>query len=308
MKNFKIILAIAVVALMGTACEKSMSIESGERISVQYTVAVESVAGTRADYNAEYIDRLDYVVYRYDDATQTYVRTQVAEQALDIINGSANVSIDLLKGQKYKVTFFAYNSNSNKTDFWSYDTDKQIVSFDYAKMPCNSEQTDLFAGVATESETSVTLKRPLGLVNLYVTKADVDKATAVGVPSANLTAQVTLSNLACRYDLLNQTVLSESAYPSTTFELSSWTEGDPNYTIGSILVLAGQNIGLTMDKVTCNGFETIVENYAVSANIPTQANYRTNVTFEKLLTGSVEYNVTISSGFENNLDTTITNN
>lgn len=295
MKVFKTILAVAVAAFMFASCEKEQYNTTLNKTEViNYSVVLDDVTGTRASelYDGSKINRLDYVVYMLNEDGTTYTATEVKEIGKEFTGSQTVVSIELIKGQSYKITFIAY-TDTQKGNWWS-TADNQVITFDHSKVSANSDSGDLFVACVDHQTTSVSLKRPLALVNLMLSQAHVETANKLGFNPANAQITYTVSNIAKSYDLLNGTV---SGTDSCSLTNSFGDVANSYYTMSSVLVAAGQTVNCNIAKVTCTGLNEITLNKAITS-IPAKANYKTNVKIGSLLTNKFDYNLTVSAGFD----------
>lgn len=295
MKVFKTILAVAVAAFMFASCEKEQYNTTLNKTEViNYSVVLDDVTGTRASelYDGSKINRLDYVVYMLNEDGITYTATEVKEIGKEF-TGSQTVSIELIKGQSYKITFIAY-TDTQKGNWWS-TADNQVITFDHSKVSANSDSGDLFVACVDHQTTSVRLKRPLALVNLMLSESHVNTATNLGFNPGNAHITYTVSNIAKSYDLLNGTVSGTDN--SSTLTNSFGDVANSYYTMSSVLVAAGHTVNCNIVKVTCTGLNDITLNKEINY-IPTRANYKTNVKIGSLLTNTFDYTLTVSAGFD----------
>lgn len=295
MKVFKTILAVAVAAFMFASCEKEQYNTTLNKTEViNYSVVLDDVTGTRASelYDGSKINRLDYVVYMRNEDGITYTATEVKEIGKEF-TGSQTVSIELIKGQSYKITFIAY-TDTQKGNWWS-TADNQVITFDHSKVSANSDSGDLFVACVDHQTTSVSLKRPLALVNLMLSQAHVETAKKLGFNPANAQITYTVSNIAQSYDLLNGTVSGTDN--SDTLTNSFGDVANSYYTMSSVLVAAGQTVNCNIATVTCTGLKEIPLNKDINS-IPAKANYKTNVKIGSLLTNKFDYTLTVSAGFD----------
>ncbi|MBP3497958.1 MAG: hypothetical protein J6K33_09010 [Alistipes sp.] len=289
MKTFKTILAVAVAAMAFVGCAKEQNVELNEKVTMTYSVSLDSASGTRA-FDGSNVDKLDYKMYLLNDGdtTPTEVTGTVEKNG-----ASFPVTLEFLKGQQYMVTFIAYNSANFGTDKWcKYTNDsKQIVEFDYTK-----DAEDLFTGVftlsASDTTTSLSLARPLAQVNLYLSENDVTKATALGFEATG-GVTFTLSKMANQYNLLTGTASGSAAVKSYSGTVAAADNG--YHHLGSALVLGGQNVEGTISSIGNVQYGSTP--HAVPS-VPTVANHKTNVKFSSLLVGSVAYTVTLTTGFD----------
>lgn len=290
MKTFKTILAVAVAAMAFVGCAKEQNVELNEKVTMTYSVSLDSASGTRA-FDGLNVDKLDYKMYllNADDSTTP---TTVAG-TVDKDGTSFPVTLEFLKGQQYKVTFIAYKSTNFGDGKWCKYTDssKQSVVFDYTK-PAEDLFTGVFELSASDTSTSLSLVRPLAQVNLYLSETDVTKATAVGFKTTG-GVTFTLSKMATTYDLLTGNV-SGSFTDAKSYSGTIAVADNGYHHLGSALVLGGQNVEGTISSI---GNVQYGDAQAVPS-VPTAANHKTNVKFSSLLTGKVSYNVTLTTGFD----------
>lgn len=289
MKTFKTILAVAVAAMAFVGCAKEQNVELNEKVTMTYSVSLDSASGTRA-FDGSNVTHLDYKMYLLDDGNTT--PTTVAG-TVEKNGASFPVTLEFLKGQQYKVTFIAYYSANFGDGMWCKYTDssKQSVVFDYTK-----DAEDLFTGVytlsASDTSTSLSLARPLAQVNLYLSETDVTKATAVGFETTG-GVSFTLKSMANQYDLLTGTASGSAGVQSYSGAVAAAANG--YHHLGSALVLGGQNVEGTISSIGNVQYGSTP--HAVPS-VPTVANKKTNVKFSSLLLGTVNYTVELTTGFD----------
>lgn len=301
MKTLKTILAVAVAAMAFVGCAKEQNVELNEKVTMTYSVSLDSASGTRA-FDGSNANELVYAAY-LKVSNDTYSDAPVATGTADVSNSSATVNIELLKGQQYLVTFFAYNkADANK--WWTLNNN--ILTFDHSKVTLNSDVNDVFVG-KTESQ-SVTLKRPLALMNLAIKKTHLENAEDLGMTKANTTFTAQFNEIATQYDLKAGAVHNANdAIENRSFTVtgSNLVEDGDYFTIGKLLILGGKNVKLNLD-VTCSSLPVqTVYSGPISDNVPAKANYKTNIKLNSLLTATPEYSVTISAGFDGTEDKVI---
>ena len=293
MKTFKTILAVAVAAMAFVGCAKEQNVELNEKVTMTYSVSLDSASGTRATpFDGSNVTHLDYKMYLLNDGNTT--PTEVTG-TVEKNGASFPVTLEFLKGQQYKVTFIAYKSTNFGDGKWCKYTDssKQSVVFDYTK-----DAEDLFTGVftlsASDITTSLSLARPLAQVNLYLAKSDVDAALKVGFKTTG-GVTFTLKSMANQYDLLTGTASGSAGVKSYSGAVAVAANG--YHHLGSALVLGGeQGHNVEGEIYSIGNVQYGTDGHAVPG-IPTVANHKTNVKFSSLLTGKVSYNVTLTTDF-----------
>lgn len=294
MKTFKTILAVAVAAMAFVGCAKEQNVELNEKVTMTYSVSLDSASGTRADFDGSKANELAYAAY-LKVSEGVYSDTPVATGTAEVSNGSATVNIELLKGQQYLVTFFAYN-NADANKWWTLNNN--ILTFDHSVI-LNKDVNDVDVFVGKTESQSVTLKRPLAQVNLYLSETDVTKATALGFKTDG-GVTFTLSNMATTYDLRTGTASGSAGVQSYSGAVAAAANG--YHHLGSALVLGGQNVE---GKINSIGNVQYGSTPHSVPGIPTAANHKTNVKFSSLLVGSVAYSVTLTTGFDGTEDKVI---
>lgn len=292
MKTFKTILAVAVAAMAFVGCAKEQNVELNEKVTMTYSVSLDSASGTRADFDGSNANELAYAAY-LKVSEGVYSDAPVATGTAAVSNGSATVNIELLKGQQYLVTFFAYN-NADANKWWTLNNN--ILTFDHSKVTLNSDVNDVFVG-KTESQ-SVTLTRPLALMNLAIKKTHLENAESLGMAKANTTFTAQFNEIATKYDLKAGGVLDATENISFTVAGNDLVEDGDYLTIGKLLILGGeQNVKLDLE-VKCSSLPNqTVYSGQISDNVPAKANYKTNIKLNSLLTATPQYSVTINAGF-----------
>ena len=290
MKTFKTILAVAVAAMAFVGCAKEQNVELNEKVTMTYSVSLDSASGTRA-FDGSNVTHLDYKMYLLN-ANNTTTPTTVAGTVNK--NGTSfPVTLEFLKGQQYKVTFIAYNSAKFGDGKWcKYTNDsKESIVFDYTQ---NAE--DLFTGVftlsASDTSTSLSLARPLAQVNLYLAKSDVDAAVKVGFKTTG-GVTFTLSKMATTYDLLTGNV-SGSFTDAKSYTGTIAVADNGYHHLGSALVLGGQNVEGKIYSI--GNVQYGIDGHAVPS-VPTAANKKTNIKYSSLLVGTVNYTVELTTNF-----------
>lgn len=293
MKTFKTILAVAVAAMAFVGCAKEQNVELNEKVTMTYSVSLDSASGTRA-FDGLNVDKLDYKMYLLN-ANDSTTPTTVAG-TVDKNGASFPVTLEFLKGQQYKVTFIAYNSANFGDGKWCKYTDdsKESIVFDYTK-----DAEDLFTGVftlsASDTSTSLSLARPLAQVNLYLSETDVTKATALGfVTTGGVT--FTLKSMANQYDLLTAVASTSGSAPTKSYSGTVAAADNGYHHLGSALVLGGEQGHNVEGEINSIGNVEYGTPHAVPS-VPTAANKKTNIKYSSLLVGKVNYTVTLTTGF-----------
>ena len=304
--------------LFATSCSQDELLNeptTGDYVNAKFTISTPEGIGTRAAVNVGEGTTVNYVACAVYDATGEEMPN--LRQYRPITNKTAEYSIRLVKGQAYRVAFFAYYGEDNGiSDYYDmqYLTDIKIKD---AKS--NIEHRDAFTNyvdvTAQESmkavEKPVTLYRPFAQLNLGSYAEDVEAARQAGVVVTN--SKITVSNVYTTFNAYDNEVAGETS--EVTFLMNE---------------IPGQDLSVDMDNnedTPDETFEYLALNYllvgdagsektltdvtfewqtadnktnnpaTVFKNIPVQRNYRTNI-IGYLLTNPAVFNITIDEKFE----------
>ena len=316
---FMSMLAIAGM-LFATSCSQDELLNeptTGDYVNAKFTISTPEGIGTRAAVNVGEGTTVNYVACAVYDATGEEMPE--LRQYRPITNKTAEYSIRLVKGQAYRVAFFAYYGEDNGiSDYYDmqYLTDIKIKD---AKS--NIEHRDAFTNyvdvTAQESmkavEKPVTLYRPFAQLNLGAVAEDIEAAKKAGVVVTN--SKITVSNVYTEFDAYNNAIVAGAQSKEVTFTMNE---------------IPGQDLSVDMDNnedTPDETFEYLALNYllvgdagsektltdvtfewqtadnktnnpaTVFKNIPVQRNYRTNI-IGYLLTNPAQFNITIDEKFE----------
>ena len=296
------------------------SSDSGNYVSAKFTLnSPESGISSRAEIGDG--TKVNKVVC----ATFDMYGTELTDlrQYLDIDNKKAEYSISLVKGQEYRVAFFAYYAPEGTDAPKYYDiTDlKNIVIIDQEtkKETSNLEDRDAFTAkfkIAAEKtmkpiNENVDLFRPFAQLNLGSLQDDWDAAVKAGVEVDE--TQVVVSNVYTAFSAFEDAVVGEAsevtftlnAIPSEPLYIDT-NKDNVNDTEYKYLALNYILVGdvqspksLTNVKFIWKDTDANKTNNPVTEfkNIPVQRNYRTNI-IGWLLTNPAQFNITIDADFE----------
>ena len=309
-----ILLSMLAGAMFVLACsnEGSDFEQTSEKSQVTISLGIDGAISTRAasEMNA------DMLVYSLFDADGNLVaNAENAEDGMCVVKNAfssgatENVSLSLVKGQTYTITFWAQNSTCDAYELVA-ENDGLKVNVDYTGGN-NDEYRDAFFASQTftvEDNTAVEveLKRPFAQINLGVTAEDWNAAVASGV---NITeSKVVIKNAATSINLLDGSVSGDAvvnydyaAIPSATTRAASGAKSlnvnDVNYKWLSMSYILTDESKSTLDSDGLQ-FTLMADNgtsYTLNEglhNIPVQRNWRTNVV-GNVLTGDVNVSVSI---------------
>ena len=326
----------AVGMLFATSCSNDEldRVQSGNEAQVTFSLGLEGGIATRAISDGESADKLVCAVYDVNNnlLAQSVINGEAVTNGQYVKTGAFangltdNVVATLAKGQTYTIAFWA---QSNACD--AYNTnDLTNVVIDYTDAANNDENRDAFFATETfkvngDATINVTLKRPFAQINVGVTTYDWDAAVGSGVEIKE--SKVVIKNAANSINLLDGSVDGEVAvvydfatipYQFTTPEtLNVDTNGDGvkenyKYLSMSYILVNDANGGSSKATLESEGLQFTFRPESGNDilffeglnNVPVQRNWRTNI-LGKILTGDVEFNITIDpiyDGEYNNTD------
>lgn len=306
--------------LFATSCSQDELLNeptTGDYVNAKFTISTPEGIGTRAAVNVGEGTTVNYVACAVYDATGEEMPD--LRQYRPINNKTAEYSIRLVKGQAYRVAFFAYYGEDNGiSDYYDmqYLTDIKIKD---AKS--NIEHRDAFTNyvdvTAQESmkavEKPVTLYRPFAQLNLGAVAEDIEAAKKAGVVVTN--SKITVSNVYTEFDAYNNAIVAGAQSKEVTFTMNEIpgqdlyvdmdndaTTADESFEYLALNYLLVGNAGsekeLTDVTFEWQTADNKTNNPAtVFKNIPVQRNYRTNI-IGYLLTNPAQFNITIDEKFE----------
>lgn len=309
--------------LFATSCSQDELLNepsTGDYVNAKFTVSTPEGIGTRAAVNVGEGTTVNYVACAVYDSKGTEM--PALRQYVEINEKKAEYSIRLVKGQEYRVAFFAYYDGDNKGDgtnrYYDLTDMTNIVIKDAVS---NREGRDAFTNYAPVSaqesmkaiEKNVILYRPFAQLNLGAVAEDVEAAEKAGVVVTQ--SKITVSNVFTAFDAYNNQVAATAQPTEVVFDLYD---------------IPGQDLYVDMDNdatTADEAFEYLALNYllvgnassekeltdvtfewktadgktnspaTVFKNIPVQRNYRTNI-IGYLLTNPAKFNITIDEQFE----------
>ena len=304
--------------LFATSCSQDELLNeptTGDYVNAKFTISTPEGIGTRAAVNVGEGTTVNYVACAVYDATGKEMTD--LRQYKPITNKEAEYSIRLVKGQAYRVAFFAYYGENDGTSDY-YDM-QYLTNIKIKNAASNIEHRDAFTNyvdvTAQESmkavEKPVTLYRPFAQLNLGSYAEDVEAARQAGVVVTN--SKITVSNVYTTFNAYDNEVAGETS--EVTFLMNE---------------IPGQDLSVDMDNnedTPDETFEYLALNYllvgdagsektltdvtfewqtadnktnnpaTVFKNIPVQRNYRTNI-IGYLLTNPAVFNITIDETFQ----------
>ena len=300
--------------LFATSCSQDEVLNeptTGEFVNAQFTVSTSEGIGTRAVGDGTTVNFVACAVYDANDKELPDLR-----QYVGISGKQATYSIRLVKGQKYRVAFFAYKGAADGTSTYYNMSDlKNIQILDASS---NVEARDAFTSYVdvTAAETmagavqkDVTLKRPFAQLNLGSYAEDIEAASKAGV-EVNQT-KVKVTNVYKTFNAFENSVVGNA--DEVTFDLNGllseklYADVDANgqneeftYLALNYLLVGGADspkatTDVTFVWKTADGKTN--DPATEFKNVPVQTNYRTNIV-GYLLTNPAKFNITIDKTFQ----------
>lgn len=268
----------------------------GEPVKATYmfTVSLPDDVMTRAEEDAT--SDLNLYILAYDADTANLEASGVST----ISNGTANVSIDLVTGKRYAVSFVAGNEAVSATEntIFTLDQDNGTLTVNYSLMTAENtyngefecyygyfETTDIVSS-STVISTALSLARPMAQVN-WVTN-NLREESISNIYGEN--AQNVSTTLTCNpYTTLNlvsgqvgdasaKSVSLPSMVSPAKVEGAEVNVGE-NVLLGTQYLLA-PSASTTMNlslEIAYSGSETGIASYSVDVPATVQANYQTNI-------------------------------
>lgn len=300
--------------LFATSCSQDELLNepsAGDYVNAKFTIGTTDGIGTRATIgNGTKADVVTCAVFDANGDEMTSLR-----ETITVTDKKATYDIRLVKGQAYRIAFFAYNEKAAAYDV----TDMKNIKVN-GNQACNIENRDAFTAytevTAQESmqsiDRNVTLYRPFAQLNLGAYKDDIKAAAAAGVTVTN--SQIKVSNVYTAFNAYDDVVTGETT--DITFALNDIPTEDlevdinENNTIDSdeyfeYLALNYLLVGDKGSEKSLTDVEFVWETAdgktnnptTVFKNIPVQRNYRTNI-LGYLLTNPAQFNIIIDERFE----------
>ena len=335
-KNYLLGMFAAAGMLLATSCsnDELNAVQSGDEAQVSFSLGLEGSIGSRAISDGTGAKKLVCAVYDANNnlLSQSVINGSVVNNDGQFVDTEAfengledQVTVTLAKGQTYTMVFWAQNK-----DCGAYTTtDLTDVSISYDGLN-NDENRDAFFAAETfkvngNAEIDVTLKRPFAQINVGVTEYDWNAAVGSGVEI--MTSKVVIKNAANKINLLDGSVDGEVVVEydfakipqqfDTPETLDVDTDGDGvkenyKYLSMSYILVNDANGGSSKATLESEGLQFTFRPESGNDifffeglnNVPVQRNWRTNI-LGKLLTGDVQFNITIDpiyDGEYNNTD------
>ena len=295
--------AMSALMLMATSCadDQTSDLKAGAESTVTITAQLPGDMGTRAFADGTKATELHYAVYEKDTKTRLAV-CKKADGTKGQLEGTATmtglqttISLQLTTGKEYDFVFWADAPGDN---VYSFNSEKQTVTVNYANAENNTDNLDAFFGqkkalmVSGNMSISQELRRPFAQINIGTD--DFDAAAAAGYTVSESTIGV------ATYNTLNLLSGEVSDPVTATFVKKPIPTEDSKFSVNSkdYKYLSMSYVLVPKDKETVDiAFDYTLTNRTFT-NVPVQRNYRTNI-YGSLLTNTADFNVVIAPGFNN---------
>ena len=266
--------AMSALMLMATSCadDQTSDLKAGAESTVTITAQLPGDMGTRA----------------FADGTKGQLEGTATMTGLQ-----TTISLQLTTGKEYDFVFWADAPGDN---VYTFDSEKQTVTVNYANAENNTDNLDAFFGqkkalkVSCNISISQELRRPFAQINIGTD--DFDAAAAAGYTVSESTIGV------ATYKTLNLLSEEVSDPVTATFVKKPIPTEDSKFSVNSkdYKYLSMSYVLVPKDKETVDiAFDYTLTNRTFT-NVPVQRNYRTNI-YGSLLTNTADFNVVIAPGF-----------
>lgn len=293
--------AMSALMLMATSCadDQTSDLKAGAESTVTITAQLPGDMGTRAFADGTKATELHYAVYEKGTTTRLAV-CKKADGTKGQLEGTATmtglqttISLQLTTGKEYDFVFWADAPGDN---VYSFNSENQTVTVNYANAENNTDNLDAFFGqkkalkVNGNISISQELRRPFAQINIGTD--DFDAAAAAGYTVSESTIGV------ATYKTLNLLSEEVSDPVTATFVKKPIPTEDSKFSVNSkdYKYLSMSYVLVPKDKETVDiAFDYTLTNRTFT-NVPVQRNYRTNI-YGSLLTNTADFNVVIAPGF-----------
>ena len=313
-------LAIAGVLAASSCSQKESLGESAdsEFVNAVFTLGASDAIGTRASNEIGMglkADKVACAVYDENGVELTDLY-EVVDVDMTSTPRTATYSVRLVKGQAYRVAFFAYNSAADAYDV-SDLTQIQVKSGQSSNIDARDAFTnymDVSADMTmTDISQTVVLTRPFAQLNLGISDQELQAASQAGVVVAR--TQITVTDVYSVFSAYDNAIAAGAVPGEASF---SWndvpveklladvdndgTDEEYNYLAFNYLLVGNTADGekaltnVEFQWETANAVKTN-DPASIFINIPVQRNYRTNI-LGALLTSPADFTLTIDADFE----------
>jgi hypothetical protein len=301
----KIIFALSAIAtLLVASCTQDQitELDTNDYVSVTLTLGTDHKLATRAIGDETFVNQVACAVYDAKGNELTNLK-----QVVPVNGDKATYATRLAKGHKYRLAFFAYNSEAEVYDV----TELKNIKVNTSKLYSNDVRCDAFTAYydvdADETMQSinerVTLNRPFAQLNFGIDNAEKNAAANAGI--AVTKSQITVSNVYKAFSAYADEVVGEPS--EMEFQMNDIPAEETFVVNGNTYYYLVMNYLLVDNTASENSLVDLEFTYEADGsmdnpvtnyyNVPVQRNYRTNVC-GKLLTSSVNVEVDIEKAFD----------
>ncbi len=307
--------AFGLISLASCSSEEDMPAPSGD--GVTFTLRIPGNLATRGTFgdgtgagDRATLDNLEWTVFEVaEDGSLTTVFSDAKTGAFATSQTEEKVIINLAKGKKYQVAFYADDKDNNFVTYTDGD-----INVDYANAVSNTAAEDAFIGksdvftVEGAFSKTVTLTRPFAQLN-WGTDDTEENSIQPLIPSLTGTVKVT-QGLYSKMNVISGEVdattavtapvefaaVNFNALPTQTFPVEKEdATAKPYKLIAMNYLLTGDG---TVDcELAFNNGLTPVTVSAASVKV----NYRTNI-YGSLLTSPGTFNILVNNNFNDNIN------
>ncbi|MGM9812539.1 MAG: DUF6562 domain-containing protein, partial [Muribaculaceae bacterium] len=308
-KHLFLSMVAACTLMFTTSCsDEELNGSIGDTAKVSFNLKADAALRTRAISDGTGADVLIYRVFDKDGKIISG-QAKVTETGIADLKTGHSITLNLAKGQSYKVAFWAQDDDC---EAYTVGEDMSVtISYD----GYNSDETrDAFFKteeiyVAGDMSKEVILKRPFAQVNVGCTADDWTAAVNSGITVAS--SQVTFVDAANKLNVLDGTVsgaetvvYTAAAIPAERLKVDTNNDGTKeefHYLSMSYILPNDGTTGYAKTVASASFvFNTNGNQIELSEglqNIPLQRNYRTNIV-GTFLSSSVNFRVIVDSEFE----------
>ncbi len=308
----KLLFATLTIAGMLASCTSDELVNeptlNDNEVNATFTISTPEGIMTRAIGDGTSVDKVACAVF---DASGEEI-LDLRQNDVAISNKTATYTTRLVKGQAYRVAFFAYNQEA---EAYELDNFKNIKV--KGNQLSNAEGRDAFTAWVdiTAEETNeraiaktVRLYRPFAQLNIGSIQEDIEAAEKAGIVVKQ--TKVTVKNVYTAFNAFADKVV-ENTSEAVTFDVADvpgqlLKVGDETYTYHAMnyMLVGDKGADKSLTEVS---FTWITENGNTNnpvttwSNIPLQRNHRTNI-IGHILTNPAEFNIVIDEAFEDDID------
>ncbi|MBO5235088.1 MAG: hypothetical protein J6B27_05195, partial [Alistipes sp.] len=265
-------IAMAAVLLMAGCVKEEISLnENGGKVKVTFTASLPMDVEISRAGEGELANQIHCAIY--NEAGEYLIGKDIVAT-----NKVAHLDFELIKGETYKVAFWAQAAGAPYT----FDNATATVKANYSAVESSNEALDAFYAIEPALTISgpvtkqVTLTRPFAQINLGVPQTELANAATLGVTIDQ--AQVKFTNVATKLDLFSGEV---SERQDVTFGLADLPSEDLKVNNVDYEYLAFNYVFVEDTDVTdltytlADGAKLVKEQTVPAVNF--KRNYRTNI-------------------------------